>query len=236
MTSNEPPPSEVPRGTVSNAVTAAAAASGEFWLFGYGSLIFLPPPHYDHRIPGWVKGYVRRFWQAHTPSVALRCSEDHRGTTKAPGRVVTLMERSFWENLADEHDFAADKVWGVAYHIPAQHVEAVKKYLDIREINGYTIHYTQFEPADGAAPFSTMVYIGTPSNPQFVGPQDVQALAEHIFRSKGDSGTNKEYLWSLEKALNELSPDSRDDHVTDLSNRVRVVAERWQQQQQQQQQ
>ncbi|KAI1750987.1 hypothetical protein F4782DRAFT_507645 [Xylaria castorea] len=36
----------------------------EFWLFGYGSLIWKPPPHYDRQIPGWVTGYVRRFWQA----------------------------------------------------------------------------------------------------------------------------------------------------------------------------
>lgn len=51
---------------------------------------------------------------------------------------MTLIERSFWETLPDPHS-AADKVWGVAYRIEAEHVEEVKEYLDIREINGYTI-------------------------------------------------------------------------------------------------
>ncbi|CAK7198633.1 hypothetical protein SEUCBS139899_001297 [Sporothrix eucalyptigena] len=190
MTGNEPPPpsSAVPEGTVDNALTAAAAAEGEFWIFGY--------------------------------------AEDHRGTPEAPGRVATLIDRSFWETLTDDHDSAADdKVWGVAYRIDAAHAAEVREYLDIREINGYTIHYTPFYPAAAdAKPFCTMAYIGKPENPQFTGPQDVQALAEHIFRSTGPSGPNRDYLWGLEKALNELSPESGDVHISDLSQRVRAIA------------
>ncbi|KAI1209105.1 ChaC-domain-containing protein [Annulohypoxylon truncatum] len=186
----------------------------EFWIFGYGSLIWKPPPHYDRRVPGWVTGYVRRFWQA---------SQDHRGTPEEPGRVVTLIERSFWASLADAHDSAPEKVWGTAYRIKADKVAEVKEYLDIREINGYTIHYTPFHPADGSASIRTLVYIGTPDNDQFTGPQDPQALAEHIYVSEGPSGLNRDYLLSLEKALDELSPESGDAHVTDLSNRVREI-------------
>lgn len=51
---------------------------------------------------------------------------------------MTLIERSFWETLPDPHS-SAERVWGVAYRIEAEHVEEVKEYLDIREINGYTI-------------------------------------------------------------------------------------------------
>ncbi|KKY38321.1 putative cation transport regulator-like protein 2 [Diaporthe ampelina] len=155
---------------------APAADNGEFWLFGYGSLIWKPPPHFG---------------------------KDHRGTPEAPGRVVTLIERSFWETLPDPHS-SADKVWGVAYRIEAEHVEEVKEYLDIREINGYTIV----------------------NNDQFVGPQDIQALAEHIYRSEGPSGLNRDYLLGLDKALEELSPESGDEHVTDLSKRVRAIVSR----------
>ncbi|WYZ42914.1 hypothetical protein EsH8_VI_000613 [Colletotrichum jinshuiense] len=149
--------------------------------------------------------------------------QDHRGTPEAPGRVVTLIERSYWEQLTDHHDSAPDRVWGVAYRIKADKVAEVKDYLDIREINGYTIHYAPFYPADGSEPIRTLVYIGTPDNDQFVGPQDPQALAAHIHKSRGPSGPNIDYLLGLEKALNELSPESGDVHVTDLSDRVRAV-------------
>ena len=67
------------------------------------------------------------------------------------------------------------------------------------------------------------MYIGTPDNDQFTGPQEVQALAEHIYRSEGPSGLNRDYLLGLEQALNEVSPESGDEHVTDLSNRVRAI-------------
>lgn len=117
-------------------------------------------------------------------------------------------------------------MWGVAYRIQSDRVAEVKEYLDIREKNGYTYHYTPFHPSDPAMARlpSALVYIGTPENDQFVGPQDPQALAEHIYRCEGPSGLNRDYLWDLEKALSELGPDSGDEHVSDLSDRVRRVA------------
>ncbi|KAF1736440.1 putative glutathione-specific gamma-glutamylcyclotransferase 2 [Beauveria bassiana] len=150
--------------------------------------------------------------------------QDHRGTPEAPGRVVTLLERSYWEDLTDHHHGSApERVWGVAYRIRPDKVAEVKSYLDIREINGYSIHYTPFQPADGSAPIRTLVYIGTPDNDQFVGPQDPQALAEHIFKSRGPSGLNKDYLFGLDAALEKLSPESGDEHVADLARRVRAL-------------
>jgi glutathione-specific gamma-glutamylcyclotransferase len=150
-------------------------------------------------------------------------SQDHRGTPEAPGRVVTLIERAYWESLVDHHAQAPERTWGVAYRIVSDKIAEVRDYLDIREINGYSIHYTPFHPAAGGAPIRTLVYIGTPDNDQFTGPQDPQALAEHIYRSAGPSGLNKDYLLGLEAALDELSPDSGDEHVTDLACRVRAI-------------
>lgn len=52
------------------------------WIIGYGLLIFKPPPLYEFRVTGTLKGYTRRFWQS---------SSDHRGTPESPGRVATLV-------------------------------------------------------------------------------------------------------------------------------------------------
>ena len=48
------------------------------WVFGYGSLCWLPGFDFDTSVPGHVKGFARRFWQGNTT---------HRGT---PGKVNEL--------------------------------------------------------------------------------------------------------------------------------------------------
>ncbi|KAG6196571.1 hypothetical protein E4U50_008195 [Claviceps purpurea] len=177
----------------------------EFWLFGYGyEALFLS-------------------FELDLETTASFC-EDHRGTPESPGRVVTLLERTYWETLTDHHDTAPSKVWGVAYRIPPSHVAEVKDYLDIREINGYSIHYTPFHPADGSPVLDkTLAYIGTPDNAQFVGPQDPEELARHIWKSEGPSGLNRDYLYGLDEALRGLSAESGDEHVSDLARRVRCL-------------
>jgi len=68
-----------------------------------------------------------------------------------------------------------------------------------------------------------MVYIGLPSNPQFLGLQSPDSIAEVIAISAGPSGANAEYLFMLEQALEGLSEGSGDEHVRVLCQRVKLL-------------
>lgn len=156
--------------------------SRSLWLFGYGSLIWRPGFDYEERVPGFVKGWARRFWQGST---------DHRGTPEAPGRVVTLVEAP------------GASCWGVAYRLRPSTAATVLERLDHREQGGYERHQVVVTPKSPAAGSSihALVYIAGRNNPDYLGPAPLSEMAAQIRASHGPSGANLEYVLELARAL-----------------------------------
>ncbi|KAG5730230.1 Cation transport regulator-like protein [Termitomyces sp. T112] len=190
-----------------------------FIVFGYGSLIFKPPPHTIAQIPGFLKGYVRRFAQK---------SHDHRGTPENPGRVVTLVHKEDWDKFSKSDPFPDDDVvWGIAYTIDPVYEAEVRDYLDYREKDGYTMETLDIYGMNGNEEtiiiHKAFCYVGRDDNPSFVGYEPLDLLAERIWTSVGPSGRNKDYLYNLVQAIRELSPNSHDSHLYALEARVRAL-------------
>lgn len=173
-----------------------AAQAGNHWVFGYGSLIYKVDFPFLQREAAAVSGWERRFWQG---------SHDHRGTTEAPGRVVTLVPSP------------GSVCRGMAYLID----ESVFEHLDYREKNGYRRHEVAIALTDRGSEVMGVLYVANEDNHAFLGPAPDHEIAAHIARSSGPSGSNRDYLLQLAQALHELN--APDPHVHGLAELVQQL-------------
>lgn len=184
--------------------------NAEVWVFGYGSLCWYPGFDYHKCVTGYIRGYVRRFWQGNTT---------HRGTKEKPGRVVTLVEQ-------------IDGItWGCAYKITGS---TALSYLKQREctLGGYTTLYAKFYPRVAAddmelcgEAFPTLLYIATEKNSLWTGETPLPIIAQEIADSHGPSGHNVEYLIRLANFMRDELKGVvvEDEHLFELERIVRDI-------------
>lgn len=162
----------------------------EIWLFGYGSLIYKVDFDFLESTTAHIYDYERRFWQG---------SHDHRGTPASPGRVLTLIQ------------VPGARCFGRAFKVEYN----VFEHLDHREKNGYLREEIEITLVDGRV-VKGLVYMATPDNAAYLGEANISDIAEHIWRSEGPSGKNRDYVFELAKALKQNA--EYDEHVFAIEN------------------
>jgi cation transport protein ChaC len=159
------------------------------WVFGYGSLIWKQDFPFLEARPGRVTGWARRFWQG---------SHDHRGVEEDPGRVLTLIA------VPDEH------CEGMAFLVES----SVFEHLDYREKNGY--QRIAVDIALSGATVEGITYRAPEHNAAYLGPASPEEMASQINRCAGPSGSNREYVLELARALRRLGIADR--HVFEVES------------------
>jgi len=170
------------------------------WIFGYGSLVWRPGFAHSEALPGFVRGWARRFWQG---------SIDHRGVPGRPGRVVTL--------IPDASEVAC---WGMAYRVEPAAREEVLASLDHREVGGFERRELDVHFRDSTLPpIRALVYVASQRNPNYLGPAPDGEIAEQVRRSHGPSGPNREYVLRLADWLRDVG--AVDAHVFQVADQLR---------------
>jgi len=103
---------------------------------------------------------------------------------------------------------------GMAYEVD----HPVFEHLDHREKNGYQRHRVEIERIETGDTVNGTLYVAGTDNPAFLGPADLGELVDHILHAHGPSGSNREYLLKLDRALREIGGD--DAHVAELARQV----------------
>lgn len=146
----------------------------EFWVFGYGSLMWNPGfPHQESvgaRLPGYRRALCIWSWV-------------HRGTQHAPGLVLGLDR--------------GGSCRGVAFRVAPEDWGGVIAYLRERELvtNVYLEKVLPLVLADGRR-VRGVVYVADPAHEQYAGSRPPVRSAEIVHEAQGLSGPNDAYLFS----------------------------------------
>ncbi len=147
---------------------------GDFWVFGYGSLMWRPGFAYTEEAPALLKGLHR--------SLCVY-SHVHRGTPDCPGLVLGLDR--------------GGSCRGLAFRVDDAHREETLAYLRARE--QATMVYRETERSlrllDGShRRVRALCYVVDRSHPQYAGVLPLDQQAACVRRGTGKSGENVDYV------------------------------------------
>lgn len=155
---------------------------GEFWVFGYGSLMWNPGFEFEESAHGRLHGYRR--------ALCVR-SWVHRGTREQPGLVLGLDR--------------GGSCLGMAFRTRLEDEEAVVDYLRRRELvtHVYLERRLPVRLADGRR-VTALTYVIDRNHVQYAGALDTAHAAEVVAVARGQSGPNDAYVFNTLSHLREM--------------------------------
>lgn len=169
----------------------------DFWVFGYGSLMWNPGFTYEERQGARLHGYRRALCISSTV---------YRGTEEKPGLVLGL------ERGGSCH--------GVAFRVAAKNHDVVMAYLRERELvtNVYKEKSVPLNLFDGRR-LSAVTYVADPFHEQYICGLSATEAAHIIAQASGSSGPNEDYVVNTIEHLNNM--DIRDQLLESIASEMK---------------
>jgi glutathione-specific gamma-glutamylcyclotransferase len=155
---------------------------GDFWVFGYGSLIWRPGFAHTETHRARVFGYRR--------SLCVR-SHVHRGTPERPGLVLGL-------------DRGGSCI-GLAFRVPGELSDEVVAYFRERElVTNVYLERTLSVRLDTGEMVAALCYVVDRKHHQYAGALHEAEAAAIVTGAVGQSGANEEYVLNTVEHLQAL--------------------------------
>jgi cation transport protein ChaC len=173
-------------------------STADYWVFGYGSLMWDPGFAFAAVHPARLVGYHRRF---------CLYSQFYRGTPERPGLVLGLDR--------------GGSCRGVVYQVPAAAEATTRAYLWQRELDDYA-YVPKLLPVNYAGGrVRAQAFVVDRGQPQYAGGLDDETAAGLIAAGVGRRGRNRDYLENTLAHLRALGVCDRG--LERLAARVRAL-------------
>ena len=169
----------------------------QFWIFGYGSLMWRPGFDFIRSEPAVVRGYHRRL---------CVYSFVHRGTPEQPGLVLGLDRGGSCHGMGFE---IAPGKWEDTLNYLRAREQVTMVYVEKRKTISLLSNGQQVE---------AVTYVVDRKHRQYTGHLDDADLAIHVRRGQGVSGHCIDYVMNTVSHLREMK--IRDDTLERLAQRL----------------
>ncbi|MBL8895047.1 MAG: gamma-glutamylcyclotransferase [Rhizobiales bacterium] len=166
-----------------------ASKMQQFWVFGYGSLMWRPGFAHLRAVPARLYGFHRQL---------CVYSHVHRGTPERPGLVLGLDK--------------GGSCHGLAFEVASSNREATLAYLRARE-QVTSVYREIFSPirllTDEAETVEAVAYVVDRGHEQYAGSLPVETQLAYVRQGKGQSGDCMDYVMSTLAHLREMDIHDR---------------------------